>query len=224
MASTILSHPAESQPAGPGGVRLGVVLALALWLLLVVSLGAAGAFAGKPGSPPVAIAIGVGAPLALFFAWLRLSPSFRAFILAVDLRLIAGIQAWRWAGLGFLFLYAYRVLPALFAFPAGLGDMAIGMTAPWMMLALARQPAFAASAAFWRWNLLGILDLAVAVSLGALSAVLSTSGPGAPSTFPMATLPLVLVPAFLVPCFLMLHAAALMQRSRMIRNRSREAL
>jgi len=37
------------------------------------------------------------------------------------------MQAWRWAGLGFLDLYAYKVLPAVFALPR-LGDMAIGVT------------------------------------------------------------------------------------------------
>ena len=79
-------------------------------------------------------------PSALFFALLRLSQSFRAFVLSLDLRLIAGMQAWRWAGLGFLSLYAHNVLPAVFALPAGLGDMAIGATAPWIILKLVREP------------------------------------------------------------------------------------
>jgi hypothetical protein len=69
----------------------------------------------------------------------------------------------RWAGLGFLSLYAHNVLPAVFALPAGLGDMAIGFTAPWMILALVRPPDFAASATFFRWNVLGIVDLVVAL-------------------------------------------------------------
>jgi len=197
---------------------LSVILVLSIWFLLVVSLGAIGAFVGRPGTPPFAIAIGVGAPLLFFFAWLRLSQSFREFILSLDLRLVAGMQAWRWAGLGFLFLYAYNLLPAMFALPAGLGDMAIGVTAPWMMLALVRQPGFAASAAFIRWNVLGILDLIVAISLGTLSATLATGVPGEISTAPMATLPLLLIPAFFVPLFLMLHAAALMQSRQIVRS------
>jgi hypothetical protein len=179
--------------------------------LLVVLLGAAGAFVGPPGTPPLAIAIGVAAPLVLFFASLRISQSFREFVLSLDLRLIAGMQAWRWAGLGFLSLYAHKVLPAVFALPAGLGDMAIGATAPWIMLALVREPGFAARGTFIRWNVLGILDLLVAVSIGAVSALFTTGAPGEVSTAPMAALPLLLIPAFLVPIFLMLHTAALMQ-------------
>lgn len=214
MSTTVLPSPASSRPHG---IRLGIALILAIWFALVVSLGAAGAFLGRPGAPPIGLAIGVTAPLLLFFAWLRLSPAFRDFILTLDLRLIAGMQAWRWAGLGVLFLYAYKVLPGLFALPVGLGDMAVGFAAPWMILGLARQPDFAASAAFVRWNWLGILDLVVALSLGASLAVLAT---GPISTAPMATLPLLIVPVFLVPFFLMLHATALMQSRRIIRSRS----
>ncbi|MFK2929222.1 hypothetical protein ISP14_00320 [Dyella agri] len=162
--------------------------------------------------------MGFGAPLLLFFAWLRLTPSFRAFVLSLDLRLITGMQAWRWAGLGFLSLYAHGVLPAMFALPAGLGDMAVGFAAPWMILALVRRPEFAASRAFVRWNVLGMLDLAVAVALGTLSASLSTGAPGEITTAPMATLPLLVVPVFLVPLFLMLHTAALMQSRRIARG------
>jgi hypothetical protein len=219
MSTAVLPRPAGTRPAGNSGISLSVPLVLSVWFVLVVSLGASGAFIGRPGTPPIAIGIGVGAPLLLFFAWLRLSQSFRAFVLALDLRLIAAIQAWRFAGLGFLALYANKVLPAMFALPAGLGDMAVGFAAPWMVLALVRQPAFAASPAFTRWNVLGILDLIVAVSLGTVGATLSTGAPGEISTAPMATLPLLLIPAFLVPLFLMLHTAALMQSRQLIRSR-----
>lgn len=98
--------------------------------------------------------------------------------------------------------------------------MAIGVTAPWMILALVRQPEFAASTAFFRWNVLGILDLAVAVTIGALSATFATGSPGEISTAPLATFPLLLIPAFLVPLFLMLHVVALMQSRQLIRGRA----
>jgi hypothetical protein len=211
MATTLIAPPLRSAPASLRASPLSVILVLGSWLLLVVSLGALGAFVTRSGTPPLPIAISVAAPLLLFFAALRGSASFRQFVLSLDLRLITAIQAWRWAGLGFLSLYAYGVLPGVFALPAGLGDMAIGVTAPWALLALLHRPGFAASATFVRWNLLGILDLALALSLGTVSAALSTGAAGEISTAPMATLPLLLIPAFLVPLFLMLHIAALMQ-------------
>jgi hypothetical protein len=215
MTAVVLPQSAEARPSGSPNIRLVVKIALIAWLLLVLSLGAAGAFVGRPRTPPIAIGIGVAAPLMLFFAWLRLSRAFREFLHSIDLRLIAGMHAWRWAGLGFISLYAHQVLPAVFALPAGLGDMAVGFAAPWMVLALARQPGFAASRTFVRWNILGIVDLLIAISIGTVSASLATGAPGEISTAPMATLPLLLIPAFLVPFFLMLHVTALMQSRRL---------
>lgn len=212
MSTTVLPASASSRP---GGIRRNVFLILAIWFVLIVSLGAQGVFLGRPGAPPIGMAIGFTAPVLIFFAWLRVSPTFRDFILSLDLRVIAAMQAWRFAGMGFLFLYVYKVLPGLFALPAGLGDMAVGLAAPWMILGLTRDPDFAASPAFVRWNWLGILDLVVALSLGASMAMVA---PGTIGTAPMATLPLLLVPIFLVPFFLMLHAAALLQSLRIRRS------
>ena len=211
VATRVLPHAAESQQSGPSRISSMVTILLIAWFILVVSFGSVDAFVGPPRTPPFSIAIGVGAPLLLFFAWLRLSRSFRHFVLSLDLRLIAAMQAWRWAGMGFLFLYAYNILPAIFALPAGIGDMTIGVTAPWIVLALAREPTFAASARFISWNVLGIIDLVVALSIGTLIATQTTGAPGEISTAPMAMLPLLLIPVFLVPFFLMLHATALMQ-------------
>ncbi len=219
MTEMVLPQPAEAQPSGRGGIRLAVLITLTVWLLLVVAFGAAGAFVGPPGAPPLAIAIGASVPLGLFFALLQLSKSFRGFVLSLDLRLIAGMQAWRWAGMGFLFLYSYKVLPAVFALAAGLGDMAIGVTAPWIILALVRQPGFAASNRFIGWNVLGIADLLTAVGIAAVSTVFETGAPGEISVAPMSTLPLVLIPEVVVPFFLILHTVALMQCRQLSRSR-----
>jgi hypothetical protein len=127
---------------------------------------------------------------------------------------VAAIQGWRWAGLGFLSLYAHRILPGLFAFPAGLGDMAIGFTAPWIVLGLIRQPSFAAGRRFAVWNILGILDLVVAVSLGTICSGFIPGLVGNVTSGPMAQLPLILVPAYMVPFFIMLHFTALAQARR----------
>ena len=43
MNAMVLPQPAESQPSGRGGIRLAVAITLTAWLLLVVSLGVAGA-------------------------------------------------------------------------------------------------------------------------------------------------------------------------------------
>src|SRR5229473_268043 len=114
-----------------------------------------------------------------------------------------------------------RSLPGIFAWPAGLGDMAIGVTAPLVLAALLRRPGFAAGKSFVAWNLSGILDLTVAVSIGALVPLLAPNFYGAVSTAPMTQLPLVLVPTYLVPTFLILHLTALFQARRLGRQTTR---
>ena len=150
----------------------------------------------------------------VFLVAYQVWPGFRAFVLSLDLSLAAGVQAWRAGGLGFLALYAYGVLPGAFAWPAGLGDIAIGVTAPWVARRSIGRAGFAFSRVFAVWNLLGILDLVVAVSVGGLSTALATGATGEVTTGPMAQLPLVLIPAYLVPLFIVLHLAALFQARR----------
>jgi hypothetical protein len=198
-------------------MRLLVSAVLALWLGIVLLLGSQGAFVGGAGSPPLPIFFGLATPLALFFAAYFGWSAFREFILSADLRLVTAIQAWRWAGLGFLSHYAHGILPGLFAFPAGLGDMAIGVTAPWILLGLIRDKSFVTSRRYVIWNLLGILDLAVAVSMGVICSGFLRGITLNVTTGAMGQLPLVLIPAYMVPVFIMLHFTALTQARRAIR-------
>ena len=196
-------------------VKTIVGAVLLFWLTLVSILGANDVFARAPGALPLPILAGLITPILVFLLAFRMMGPLRDFVMSVDLSVMAGIQAWRFGGLGFFALYSYGVLPGLFAWPAGLGDMAIGLTAPLVILALRRKPAFAAGRLFQVWNLLGILDLIVAVGLGATSPVLGIGISAEITTFPMGVFPLVLVPAFLVPLFIMLHLASLLQARHM---------
>ncbi len=195
-------------------MKLFIASVLAAWFVLIFVLGASQAFVRTAESPPLPIVIGAVVPLAAFIAAYLGSGSFQQRILTADLRLLTAIQAWRAGGLVFLALHTYGLLPGLFAWPAGLGDIAIGVTAPWVALALMRRPAFAGSRAFAAWNILGILDLIVAVGTGALSSGFVPGLVGQVTTAPMARLPLVLIPAYLVPLFIMLHLTALFQARR----------
>src|ERR1051326_362081 len=165
----ITAGAASELQHGYPNLRSLVRVALAVWFGLVFFLGAQGAFVTRAGSPPLPIFFGLAIPLTVFFAGYFGWIPFRELILHVDLPFATAMQAWRWAGETFLWLYAWGVLPAAFAFPAGLGDMAIGLTAPWIVLGLVRNRLFTASRRFVIWNILGIVDLVVAVSMGVLS-------------------------------------------------------
>jgi len=211
MADTVLSHIHHPNSPAVSGTLASVATIFLAWLALVLVLGTRGAFVTSPGAPPLALLIGLVVPLGLFLLGYWTSPSLRQFVLSADLRLIVGMQAWRWAGFGFLTLYSYRILPGIFAWPAGLGDMAIGVTAPLVLAGLLRRPGFAAGNRFVAWNLSGILDLAVAVSIGAVVPLFAPNLYRTGSPAAMTQLPLVLIPTFLVPMFLILHLTALFQ-------------
>jgi hypothetical protein len=215
MENIAVSHVGQSKVQPVSGIAAFAAVFFSAWLALILALGARGAFVAPSGAPPLALLISLVAPLSPFLLGYWTIRPLREFVLSIDLRLIVGIQAWRWAGFGFLTLYTYKILPGIFAWPAGLGDMAIGMTAPLVLAALLRRPNFAASKSFVAWNLSGILDLTVAVSLGALVPLLAPNLYGVVSTSPMSKLPLVLIPTFLVPTFLMLHLTALFQARRL---------
>src|SRR5215216_5401234 len=111
----------------------------------------------------------------------------------------------RIVGVVFLIVMALGHLPAAFALPAGLGDMAIGVAAPFVARRLARGNGRAGAV---RFNVLGILDLAVAVSIAFL---LGPFGPFevTPSTAPLRLLPLALIPTTAVPLAIALHIVSL---------------
>lgn len=190
---------------------------LALWFATVFTLGMAGGFVTAPGRPPLPILLGATLPLAAFALACAAWPAFRELVRGADLRLLTGLQAWRAGGLGFIALYAQGLLPGVFAWPAGLGDIAIGVTAPWIVMKLVRDDAYAGSSSFVLWNALGVLDLVVAVGTGAASGSLLSGYAAGVTTAPMTTLPLVLIPAFFVPLFVMLHVTAFLQASRRAR-------
>jgi hypothetical protein len=98
-------------------------------------------------------------------------------------------------------------LPAAFAVPAGLGNIAIGVAAPFLARRLARGHAVRRAAV--RFHVLGILDLVVAAGIAAMvtSGLLDVT----PSTDLLRLLPLALVPTAAVPLAVALHIVALRQ-------------
>ena len=86
------------------------------------------------------------------------------------------------------------------------------------VLGLIRHPSFATSRRRVLWNIMGIVDLVVAISLGTICSGFVPGINGTVTTGPMAQLPLVLIPAYLVPIFITLHCAALAQVRQLARS------
>jgi hypothetical protein len=118
----------------------------------------------------------------------------------------------------FLVAWAHGDLAGVFALPAGVGDTLTGLLAlptAYLLYLAPRENRQAAIA----WNILGILDLIIAITIGTLSAPgpLQLIVQNPPNTL-IGTYPTVMIPAFAVPTSLMLHALSLRQLARLRRN------
>ncbi len=194
----------------PTGVSIAV--GLALWLAVVWSMGTSGILTAPATQPFRPVLLSVVVPVIAFLAAYAGSMRFRNFMLSLDVRFLTMLQLWRVLGFGFITLYAYDVLPGLFAWPAGLGDVAIGLTAPIVVWALLHQPDFVKSGRFVIFNLLGILDFVVAASTAVLaSGAYPEIYTGLPTSAPMELWPLIIFPGFIVPLFLFAHLTVLFQ-------------
>ena len=176
---------------------------IAAWFVFALSASALHIF--KTDLLPVALGLAVVIPIIAFLLWFATSKGFRQFALSLDPRTLTFIQSWRIVGFTFLVLYSAGILPGVFALPAGWGDMAIGATAPLVAIKLA-NPSHRRGFIFWQ--ILGISDLVTAVTLGALTRLISPDGV---ATGVMTMLPLSLIPTFAVPLLIMLHVICIVQ-------------
>jgi hypothetical protein len=189
------------------GKRTTVWLAIAtpflLWNALVWWLAVRGAFAAVPFAklPNPLLPIAIFLPIIIGLVVLTRSASVASVLDAIPPSWLIGLQVYRVLGGTFLVYWALGSLTGLFALPAGIGDVITGMLA----LPAARA---------WRrrgvaWNLFGITDLAVAVTMGILTTTVFHS-----NTL-IGTFPTVMIPAFAVPTSIILHGLSLWQLRRL---------
>jgi hypothetical protein len=182
--------------------RVILLLGALVWFGAIYWLATGGTFISSAGQPPMAVGIAFLTPLLLFLASLSI-PGWRAVVLAIPPVFLIALNGWRFIGLGFLMAYQENLLPGGFAWPTGLGDIAMAVTAPWIAARVASDDRFRFGKTFLVWNLLGIADFVDAVLLGTLI-----------NTALMQRLPFVLIPCFFVPLVAMAHITLLVQRRR----------
>jgi hypothetical protein len=201
MSQALSTRPANS-------VRNLTVAVLVAWFLLALGGSLLGVFDSEP-NPPVPLGLAAVVPVALFAFCYLTSASFRQFVLSLNLRTLTLAQTWRVGGIVFLLLYRRGALPGVFALPAGWGDFAIGVTAP--LVAWCWKRPFP-SKPFILWNVLGSLDLVLAVTLGVLASATPVGVlAGDVTTRLMGRFPLSLIPTFFVPLLLILHLISLIR-------------
>jgi hypothetical protein len=178
---------------------------LATWLAvaLLVSDTALVPSSGLDARRGLTLLVGFGPMLAALFSLYR-SRTIGALYAAMPASWLIRIQAYRMAGLMFLFPFLYYgVVPAGFAVPAAIGDFLTGLAAPAVAAAVERRHPRASRWAV-AWNLFGILDLIVAP----VAAVLSRAQ--VISIHPIALVPLFIGP----PLGILTHLYSLRSLSR----------
>jgi hypothetical protein len=192
-----------------------VALVLLGWFAVAMGLALLGVYAADPDRYPT-IQYGILVPILIGSVLIWRSRAVSRLIDAMPQRWLVGIQLYRALGAIFLALYASGKAPGLFALPAGIGDVLVGVLAPIVAIAYARKPNDRAG---WlvAWNLLGIADLMVAVGTGFVtgSSPLQLAALDTPSDL-VSIFPLVLIPTYLVPLSILLHVACLTKLRRTI--------
>ncbi len=176
---------------------------LLIWFSLIAILGSLSFFAKNPLFAPW-IVFGF---LILFELLRRVyhSKKVQAFASLIPMHWLIGIQFYRIVGVGFLILYSQGVLPGAFAFPAGIGDIIVGVSAPFVAILYYLKKPYAKNLAIV-WNIVGILDLIIALSVGFLGFPRPVQFvPLQPTTEPLSLFPLVIIPLFAVPLALLMH-------------------
>jgi hypothetical protein len=176
---------------------------LVLWLTSTSILALLGAYRPRAGIPGTAIALVVAVGLST--AAVRRVRSLTELLREPAAQpVLIWLQLWRLDGLAVLVLWWQGLLPALFAVPAGVGDLLIGITAPIVAANLHRRRLAIA------WNVAGLAVLVGAVAL----AIMTTQGSfgmfaSDTSSTAMTLFPMAIVPTFLVTLSNALHLASL---------------
>jgi len=127
---------------------------------------------------------------------------------------LVALQLYRVFGSQWLAYWLRGLLPGIWALPAGTGDVLTGLFAVSAAIALAAGTAKGRKAAIL-WNIFGVADLAVAITLGMIIApgpfqLIVLNGP----SIGLDGYPNVLTPVFVVPGSILLHALSLRQLMR----------
>ncbi len=183
--------------ATPLRLPLAARVTTLVWFLSAAAVGASGILLREPFPIPQLTILGL---VAASLVAATTVPSVRAWIDALPLRTLVAINGLRFIGIVFLMLAARGQLAQVFADRAGWGDITAAALA--LVLVTTGAPRTPGHRAIYHaWNVLGALDLLVAVGTAASVALHGVQ----PGVQPLVSFPLSLVPLFFVPVFLVGH-------------------
>ena len=192
---------------------LAIMIPDTLWFAVAWSAAINGAFRTDASPLPV-LPLAIFLPVIIGAPLLLLSKRVGQVLDAMPASWLVALQLYRVFGSWALAASLRGALPGVFALPAGIGDVLTGLFAVPAAIAAATGTAQGRRAAI-AWNIFGLADFAVAITLGLITSPgrfqlivpdVSSIGAGA--------YPGVLTPAFVVPSSILLHALSLRQLIR----------
>jgi hypothetical protein len=193
--------------ASATAVAAGVGTGWATWVLVSVILADANVYRFAPSKPQPWLPVAMIASIAILLLGTRIPMVSRILAQPDALWWLTVSQCFRVEGVAFLMVLTLGKLPAAFALPAGLGDIATGIAAIYVARSIRRG--VVGRRVVW-FNVLGLLDLVVATAIGVTAAPgIAHVLPLSPSTEQIALLPLVLILTTVVPLAAALHVLSL---------------
>jgi hypothetical protein len=192
---------------------LAVIIPYTLWMAIAWSAAIDGVFRTDTALPPT-LPLAVLLPVIIAAPPLLLSKRVGQVLDAMPASWLIALQLYRVFGGWALAAGLRGTLPGAFGLPAGIGDTLTGLFAVPAAMAVATGTTQGRKAAI-AWNIFGLADFAVAITLGAITSPgrFQLIVPDVPS-IGAGAYPGILTPAFVVPSAILLHALSLRQLMR----------
>jgi len=185
-------------PGKSRNIRVGIFCFYMVYLVYVSVFSLKGVF--DVDAIPPKVMIWGGLPLlVILFGFTGNTKLFKTLLRSATLESLIAVHVFRVLGIFFILLYCYHLLPARFAFAAGLGDIITAILA----LPVARMVTKGSPGRFtavYAWNILGIIDI---INLLVIAVMTGANG----NLREMTIFPFVWFPAFAPATILFLHTA-----------------
>lgn len=195
-------------PRKSRNIQIGILIFYLVYLLYVSALSLKGVF--DVDSLPPKVMVWASFPLlVILFGFIGNTGLFKKLLRTITLESLIAVHVFRLAGIFFIILYGYHLLPTRFAFSAGLGDIITAIFAlPVAKMVSKRTPGWKIAA--YAWNIFGILDI---VDLLVIAVITGAHG----NLREMTVFPFVWFPAFAPATILFLHIAVF-RKLRQLKN------
>ena len=185
-------------PRQSGNIEIGIFVFYIAYLIYVSIFALKGVF-DVNSMPPKTMVWGGFPLLIILFVFIGNTRLYKTILRSITLESLISLHIFRLLGVFFIMLYSYQLLPAKFAFFAGLGDIITAIFAyPVARMVSKRHPWW--KPAVYAWSIFGIMDI---VDLLTIAVTTGTNG----NLREMTVFPFVWFPAFAPATILFLHTA-----------------